>query len=131
MIQFLIFIAILVNTPAYTTINQIRANLGLQELSLDNRLESFCLDRLGDLVNQQYFDHDNPQTGLHWSRELLNSNLEATEFGENLARNFSNDGSMVKSWYESPSHRENIENPRYKNTWICRKDNLVVQLFSN
>ena len=57
--------------------------------------------------------------------------------GENLARDFSNPASVVTAWMKSPTHKDNLLNPKFKEIGVAVVDGnlggiattLVVQFF--
>lgn len=55
--------------------------------------------------------------------------------GENLAKGFRNDILANKALMRSPTHRANIEDPKFLHVGIaeikCNKEKLIVELFSD
>ena len=59
--------------------------------------------------------------------------------GENLARDFGDTGSVITAWMNSPTHRDNIVNGKYREIGVAVVDGvlngvettLVVQMFGN
>lgn len=66
-----------------------------------------------------------------------NAGYEYLYAGENLAKDFSDPDSIVNAWMDSPTHRDNLINARYKDIGIAVVDGIlngeettiVVQLF--
>ncbi len=115
-----------------------RKNNGLALLSENKELNAAASMKLKDMFEKQYFAHESNE-GLgpdHWVKK---AGYEYIVIGENLALgNFANDEKLVEAWMNSPEHRANILNSRFKemgaavgksnfkgeNTWIA------VQIFS-
>lgn len=120
-------------------INASRAQHGLVLLRTDVVLTRISGDRSADMIAREYFSHYDPQTG----QEPLLRNLQATKFtyqyaGENIAE-IKNDAGwvpplltvasrytatdlaneFVKGWINSPEHRANILNSRYRRTGVA------------
>jgi uncharacterized protein YkwD len=119
-------------------INTARVQQGLVLLRGDVALTRIASERSADLIARDYFSHYDPQTG----QEPLLRNLQATNFsyryaGENIAE-IKNDAGwvpplltvaarygatdlaseFVKGWLNSPEHRANILNARYRRTGV-------------
>ena len=50
--------------------------------------------------------------------------------GENLAKDFGTSRSYVQGWLASPSHRKNLEDPRFTHSCIKCENNYCVHIFS-
>jgi uncharacterized protein YkwD len=120
---------------AYTNTERTKAGLG--SLISSAVLDKVALGRLNDLFFNQYFSHDSP-TG-HGVPELAKEYSYAYSLiGENLALgNFDGDKGVVQAWMESPGHRANILNAKYKELGVAQRvDNfkgdevtIAVQIF--
>ena len=90
----------------------------------------------GDMFAFNYWAHNSPSGRDPWSffQEVGYKYIYA---GENLARDFMNSESVVEAWMNSPSHRENLLNPNYKEIGLAVvngtlngvETTLVVQSF--
>jgi len=116
--------------------NQKRAENGLGPLTLNGKLSEAAQRKGGDMFAFNYWAHVSPSGRTPWSffQEVGYRYLYA---GENLARDFMNSDSVVEAWMNSPSHRDNILNPNYKEIGLSVingtlngvETTLVVQLF--
>ncbi len=116
--------------------NRERAKAGAPPLKLNPLLNEAAQRKAGDMFAFNYWAHTSPSGRDPWSffKEVGYRYLYA---GENLARDFSSPEAVVSAWMASPSHRENILNPKYREIGVSVVDGtlggldttLVVQLF--
>lgn len=94
-----------------------RAEAGLSALTLNQTLSNAAYAKGVDMINNDYWAHVSPNGTEPWA--FFNSLGYKYKFaGENLARDFSNPNSAVDAWMASPSHKDNILNPKYKEIGI-------------
>lgn len=116
--------------------NQKRAENGLGPVTLNSKLSEAAQRKAGDMFAFNYWAHISPSGRSPWSffQEVGYRYLYA---GENLARDFMNSESVIEAWMNSPSHRDNVLNPNYKEIGLSVvngtlngvETTLVVQLF--
>lgn len=116
--------------------NQKRLESGLSPLNLNSTLNQVAQAKAGDMFAFNYWAHNSPSGRDPWSffREAGYNYLYA---GENLARDFMTSDAAVEAWMNSPTHRENILNGKYKEIGLAVVDGtlegvettLVVQVF--
>lgn len=94
-----------------------RANHGLASLSANSTLSEAALAKGQDMLAKGYWAHFAPDGTTPWSF-FLSFGYKYKYAGENLARDFSDAGSTVNAWMNSPTHRENILNPNYQEIGI-------------
>lgn len=95
----------------YTNIERKKA--GLPELIKNLKLNKSAALKTDDMFTAQYFEHTAPdgETAADLTRSV---DYKFQIVGENLALGiFDTDKSLVKAWMDSPTHRENILNPKY------------------
>lgn len=97
--------------------NQKRAALGLSALSLNQTLSSAAYTKGRDMIDKDYWAHVSPDGTQPW-KFFKDFNYRYRYAGENLARDFSNANEAVNAWMNSPTHKENILNPKYKEIGI-------------
>ena len=72
-----------------------------------------------DMFQSQYFEHVSP-TGIDVDGLVKKAGYEYILIGENLAMgNFQNSEKVVEAWMNSPGHRENILNNKYKEIGVA------------
>ena len=96
-----------------TLTNQQRVANGLLPLATNSVLSNAAVAKGNDMFAKGYWAHFAPDGTSPWSF-FLSFGYKYRYAGENLARDFSDSNSTVNAWMNSPSHRENILNPNYK-----------------
>jgi uncharacterized protein YkwD len=115
---------------------------GLNELKWDNKLGEIARAHSDDMVQRNFFDHDNPdgedpsarairtgfsrtkQLGGGWFTDGIAENIGIMTTGDIVGIGYvSNDveslaKAQVKSWMQSPGHRENILNGQYSHLGV-------------
>jgi len=116
--------------------NKEREKKGLTILKMNNLLNEAAQQKAGDMFAFDYWAHKSPSGREPWSF-FKAVGYEYRVAGENLARDFSEPEAVVKAWMESPSHRDNILNFKYREVGVAVvegtlggiKTTLVVQFF--
>ena len=113
-----------------------RTRAGFPILTENPQLSEAAREKAGDMFAFNYWAHVSPTGKEPWAffKQVGYSYVYA---GENLARDFTTPENTVTAWMASPSHKENLLNPRYKEIGIAVVDGtllgsdttLVVQLF--
>jgi uncharacterized protein YkwD len=104
-------------------INQERAAAGLAALATNSQLAAAATGHSQDMVVQQYFSHDSLD-GRSFMDRLRAAGWSPTgswTAGENIAWGSGSYGtprSIVRSWMNSPGHRANILNARYRESGV-------------
>jgi hypothetical protein len=93
--------------------NERRQQAGLLPLSQNAKLDSAALAKGNDMLAKGYWAHFAPDGTSPW-HFFLNFGYKYSFAGENLARDFPDAASAVSAWMNSPTHKENILNPNYK-----------------
>jgi uncharacterized protein YkwD len=93
--------------------NARRLDDGKPALKLSDTLSTAATMKARDMFTQQYWAHNAPngRTPWHWFKKADYSYAYA---GENLAKGFSTSDGVVTAWMNSPEHRENLLDERYK-----------------
>jgi uncharacterized protein YkwD len=106
-------------------VNQERTSRGEGELQPNERLEQAAQSHTESMASGDYFEHvgpggDTPLTRMRASGYIYSSQI-GFEVGENLAWGTLWEASprtIVASWMASQGHRENILNPRFRDTAV-------------
>ncbi len=98
--------------------NEKRAQNGVGALSENKTLDDAALAKGLDMLNKGYWSHVAPDGTQPWAF-FTNFGYSYRFAGENLARDFSNPSSAVDAWMNSPSHRENLLNSKYKDIGVA------------
>ena len=116
--------------------NQERLKNHLAPLFPNQTLAQAALNKASDLFNEQYFAHNSP-AGKKFSAWIKEVNYSYLIVGENLAEGFSADDKIIQAWMNSPTHRQNILRPEFKEIGMAvmkgelkgKKTKMVVQIF--
>lgn len=118
--------------------NADRKSEGVPELMKNAKLDQAAADKAGDMILNDYFSHTSPQGITPWSW-IEKENYDYNYAGENLAMDFTSAEKMNEAWMESPTHRANILNEKYKEIGVAAKEGVinghativVVQMFGS
>jgi len=104
-------------TLIYLT-NRARAQKGLSQLAQNSKLFKAATLKSEDMLQKNYFAHTSPEglNSWHWFGIVGYSYRVA---GENLAIDFSSSESLFSAWMNSPSHADNILDPRFTDIGIA------------
>lgn len=113
-----------------------RQKLGLSSVSENEALDKAANLKAQNMFSENYWAHFAPSGKTPWDF-ILGSGYKFTFAGENLAKNFYTSDEVVKAWMASPTHRDNLLNPKYQDIGIAvvdgvlngQKTTLVVQEF--
>lgn len=109
-------------------INGLRANEGLEPLSINPLLSESARLKSVDIETRHYWSHNAPDGTTPW--DFFNKvGYRYDMAGENLAQNFNCDEQMVASFMASPTHRDNVLGKLYKEIGIGRAGSIVTLHF--
>ncbi len=98
-------------TQLFVAINDQRLSKGIAKLAWSSSLENAAQVRAGEI--QEEFSHIRPNGEKYWT---VNSDVM---YAENMAKNSNDAEQVVKAWYASDTHRENILNPEFEAVGIA------------
>lgn len=118
--------------------NQKRKENGLAPLTLSSQLTSAAQQKASHMFANNYWAHVAPDGTTPWVF-IKNAGYDYLYAGENLARGFTTAPEVVNAWMASPTHRENLLSPNYKDigfavqtgTLTGSETILVVQEFGS
>jgi uncharacterized protein YkwD len=92
--------------------NEERAEQAAPPLQRNATLDEAARLKAEHMAKHEYFSHHSPDgvTPWHWFKEAGYTYAHA---GENLAIHFTDSTEVVDAWMDSPTHRENIVDPKY------------------
>ncbi len=94
-------------------VNQARVERGLPALSLNSQLSDASRRKAADMLEKNYWAHFPPDGSSSPWGFIRASGYSYVHAGENLAKGFSDSGSVVSAWMNSPTHRDNILSSKY------------------
>lgn len=117
--------------------NSQRQKLGLAPLKYNATLSQSATAKAQDMFVNNYWAHNSPQGKTPWDF-FKSAGYQYSVAGENLAKDFYDTDGLIKAWMNSPTHRDNIVNPKYQEIGIGVvngilngvKTTLVVQHFA-
>ncbi|MDD3647353.1 MAG: CAP domain-containing protein [Candidatus Dojkabacteria bacterium] len=135
---FLVYAADINVSELVNYANAERSARGLNTLSVDSRLVSAAYAKGQDMLEKDYWAHYGPSGESPWMF-ISQAGYEYVYAGENLAKDFSSSAPIHSAWMASPTHRDNIVNPNYKNIGIAsvtgefqgQETTIVVQMFGS
>ncbi|MBI2196419.1 hypothetical protein HYU45_02285 [Candidatus Daviesbacteria bacterium] len=113
-----------------------RQKKGLPSVSENSALDQAAVLKAQNMFQENYWAHFAPSGKSPWDF-IIGSGYKFTFAGENLAKNFYNSDDVVVAWMNSPTHRDNLLNSKYKDIGIAvvegvlngQKTTLIVQMF--
>lgn len=130
------FFAEVISSTLIELANQERRSAGLSPLKENLVLNQAALAKAQDMIENDYFNHTSPSgvTPWYWFKK---NGYAYKAAGENLAIGFLDSVEVENAWEESPSHRQNLLNPNFKEIGIAvltgsfqgKETTVVVQLF--
>lgn len=116
--------------------NQERAKSNLDPLTLNPQLTAAALAKAQHMMTHQYWAHVSQDGKEPWTF-IREAGYQYRVAGENLARDFTNTPNMIRAWLASPTHRDNMLSPRYREIGVAvidgvlegQETTLVVQMF--
>ena len=116
--------------------NKEREKSGLPPLSENEALDKAAQLKAQNMFSENYWAHFAPSGKTPWDF-ILGSGYKFTFAGENLAKNFYKSDDVVSAWIASPTHKDNLLNPKYQDIGIAvvdgvlngQRTTLIVQMF--
>ena len=118
--------------------NATRLSAGLSTLSYNEKLADAARRKAANMLEENYWAHTSPSGKTPWVW-FQAAGYNYVVAGENLAKDFASTSRMIEAWMASPTHRDNIVNPKYQEIGIAVVPGtlqgsdtvLVVQLFGS
>jgi uncharacterized protein YkwD len=90
----------------------LRVAKGCKPLTLDSKLSLAAQRHADDMSAKKYFSHTS-KDGTSWVTRIKRAGY-ANPAGENIARGYTSSWSVVGAWMDSPGHRRNILDCKFK-----------------
>jgi uncharacterized protein YkwD len=97
--------------------NQVRARAGCGPVTYNRRLSRAAYQHSADMAYNGYFSHYT-RGGTGPGTRVWNAGYRWNAYGENIAWGQRSAGDVMTDWMNSPGHRRNILNCRYRNVGI-------------
>ncbi len=116
--------------------NNRRQQNSVGTVQLNDQLSDAARRKSANMFTEQYWAHVSPSGKDPWSF-ISAAGYNFLFAGENLARDFGDSKAVVDAWMNSPTHRDNLLNSRYKDVGFAitngkygeHETTLVVQMF--
>lgn len=113
-----------------------RSKRHLPVLTDNPLLDAAALAKANDMIALKYFSHTSPAGETPWNF-IAENGYEYKFAGENIALNFYQPKKAMAAWLSSPTHRDNILDPDYKEIGVAmvkgmldnKETFLIVQFF--
>jgi len=115
-------------------INDERAQYNIEPLISDEQLIIAAENKLSDMIENDYFAHQNPDGKMPWDF-MEDASYNYKYAGENLATDYESADEVVSAWLASPTHRQNILNEKFNDIGMAIKvhngHSMIVQFFGS
>lgn len=104
--------------------NEQRQKNNLDGFTINETLNKAAELKAKDMVDNNYWSHVSPSGVSPWYW-IDQSGYKYQGAGENLAKNYADEASIVNAWMISSAHKENILNPNYKEVGIAAAEDVI------
>jgi len=119
-------------------VNSTRQSSGLNTLTVNDKLTAAAQAKANDMIEKDYFAHISPDGRQPWDF-ISGAGYDYIYAGENLAIGYNDNQEVMTAWMNSPTHRENILNPNYREIGVASasgeyegaQTTVVVQMFGS
>lgn len=122
-------------------VNDYRKSQGLAPLKVSDALMKAAQARANDMASTGSFSHTIATTtpNTHWSYFIKQNGYQYKNAGENLAEGYKNATDTMKAWQKSPTHNNNLINPKYSDMGVAvvpvkyngKQSNFVIHFFGS
>lgn len=118
--------------------NEKRVSAGVGVVKESALLSQAAAAKAQDMLDKNYWAHFAPDGKTPW-QFISESGYRYSAAGENLARDFDSASAVVVAWMNSPSHKDNLLDPRFTEIGVAVTSgnlngvngSLVVQMFAS
>ena len=99
------------------------------QLTWNTKLTLAAYDHSSDMNKKNFFDHtgsDGSDSGVRIERR----GYQWKACGENIAKGYTSEQSVINGWLESPGHCRNIMNPVFKEMGVSKVGPYWTQVFA-
>jgi uncharacterized protein YkwD len=113
---------------ALDRINALRRQAGAAPLRLNSALNAAAQGHARDMAVNNYFSHTS-RDGRTAGDRITAAGYSWQTYGENIAWGYSSWSTAITGWMNSPGHRANMLNPRFKEIGLGVNNRYYVQDF--
>ena len=108
-----------VDTSFAGMLNNVRANNGAGPVTYDARLGRAAQVHANDMLSTGILTHTGTD-GSNAGQRIRREGYDWRTWGENIARGYSNETSVLNGWVNSPGHQENTVNPDFEDYALAK-----------
>ncbi|MCK9481104.1 MAG: CAP domain-containing protein [Bacteroidia bacterium] len=102
--------------------------LAVSPITWDDLLTQAATIHAEDMNNNQFFDHEGSD-GSNGGDRIKRVNYNWSAWGENIARDYPDEETVVETWIHSEPHCKNIMNSKFKDMGVAKSGNNWTQVF--
>ena len=106
-------------------INNARTRNGLEELKVNQSLNTAAEKKAEDIFDKQYWGHKSPSGKAAWAF-MSENGYNYSIGGENLAKDYNSAEDVTDAWLASIKHRENLLSKDYRDIGISVKEGKLM-----
>ena len=106
-------------------LNLERAKVGVGPVTLEEKLNQAATAKAEHMFSDSYWAHVSPDGTQPW-QFIQDTGYGYQSAGENLARDFADEQSLVAAWMASPTHRDNIINGNFSEVGLAVLDGQIA-----
>lgn len=114
---------------ALDLVNAQRKQAGVAPLTLNPLLTKAAQSFADDMAAYNYFSHYGRDGSTPGSR-ITAAGYKWSSYGENIAKGYASWQDAIRGWMNSPGHRANMLNARFKEIGLGVKNRVYVQDFA-
>jgi len=131
----LAFLSSITEQNIISATNKERVGLSIPALSTNELLTKAAYAKAKAIIESQTFQHDiGDRRFSSWVKDV---DYKYTYIGENLALDFTTSEGAIKAWLNSPSHKKNLLNDKFKEIGVAvvehrfqgKNTTIIVQIF--
>ncbi len=100
------------------SVNAVRAKAGCGPLKVNASLTAAARLHAGNMAEKNFFSH-NGKDGKSFASRIRNEGYRYAQAAENIAAGHPTPDRAVQAWLDSPGHRRNIMNCKFRDTGIA------------
>jgi len=100
-------------------------------LQWDDKLEQAAQNHSDDMNSNNFFNHTSSNGAILQTRLTLVGHTITSHAGENIAKGYSTEQSVVEGWFNSDGHCANMMNPNFTHMGVATAGPYWTQVFAN
>jgi hypothetical protein len=100
-------------------INHERSSRSIPTVATNAKLATAAQEKSDDMLARSYFSHIDPDGNYIWPKIEAAGYKPFLTLGENLAMDFSSPDELIAAWMNSPTHRANLLNDKFRDQGLA------------